>query len=63
LCSKLNRFYIKQAEYFGQYGNILKVVVNTSKPYNPGAGVGPCFSAYVTYSNPKEATLALLVNF
>lgn len=48
-------------EYFGQYGKILKVVVNKDKPFNPRGSNGPTYSAYVTYSNEKEASLAILV--
>lgn len=46
----------------GQYGKILKVVVNKEKPFNLRGSSGPTYSAYVTYSNEKEASLAILVN-
>lgn len=52
---------LSKPEYLGQYGTILKILVNDSKPYNASGSVGPSYSAYVTYASPKEATLALLV--
>lgn len=51
-----------KAEFLGQYGTILKILVNSTKPYNAVGSVGPCYSAYVTYATPREATVALLVN-
>lgn len=47
-------------EYFGQYGNITKIVVNKGKAYNPNGLNGPSFSAYITYSTMQEASLAIL---
>ena len=47
-------------EYFGQYGTIQKIVVNQSKAYNQGSPYGPSFSAYITYSKPSEASIAIL---
>ena len=49
-------------EYFGQYGKILKLVVNKSKTYNPKGSVGPSYSAYITFSSAKEAAIAILVS-
>ena len=47
-------------EYFGQYGSIIKAVVNKNKAYNPTGRNGPSYSAYVSYSQPREASLAIL---
>ena len=47
-------------EYFGQYGKIVKIVINKKKAYNQNNPYGPSFSAYVTYSKPTEASIAIL---
>ena len=47
-------------EFFGQYGNIIKIVVNKNKAYNPSGPNGPSYSAYVSYSEPEEASLAII---
>ena len=47
-------------EYFGQYGKIVKIVINKKKAYNQNNPYGPSFSAYVTYSKPMEASIAIL---
>ena len=47
-------------EYFGQYGKIVKIVINKKKAYNQNNTYGPSFSAYVTYSKPMEASIAIL---
>ncbi len=47
-------------EFFGQYGNIIKIVVNNNKAYNQNNPKGPSYSAYVTYSKPYEASIAIL---
>jgi len=61
LSSKLaNKEILLKKEYFGQYGTITKIVVNKNKAYNPGNPKGPSFSAYVTYSKPHEASIAIL---
>jgi len=54
---------LARPEFLGQYGQITKIVVNNAKPYNGVGSIGPCYSAYVTYSSTKEATIALLVFF
>lgn len=51
---------LKSLEYFGQYGKINKIVVNTNYVYKPKGSAGPSYGAYVTYSSPKEAALAIL---
>jgi CCR4-NOT transcription complex subunit 4 len=53
--SKLNKY-----EYLGQYGTIIKTVVNKNKAYNQNNIYGPSYSAYVTYSKPSEASIAIL---
>lgn len=35
-------------------------MVNTNYVYKPKGSVGPSYGAYVTYSSPKEASLAVL---
>ena len=52
---KLNKY-----EYLGQYGTIIKTVVNKNKAYNQNNPHGPSYSAYVTYSKPSEASIAIL---
>ena len=47
-------------EYFGQYGSILKVVVNKNKAYNPEGHNGPSYSAYISYTTAQEASIAIL---
>lgn len=52
---------LTKKEYFGQYGKIIKVVVNNSKAYNSsGSNIGPSYSAYIYYSTNQEAALAIL---
>ena len=53
--NKLNKY-----EYLGQYGNIIKTVVNRNKAYNQNNIRGPSYSAYVTFSKPSEASIAIL---
>lgn len=55
-----NKEILMKKEYFGQYGTILKMVVNNNKAYNQNNPKGPSYSAYVTYSRPYEASLAIL---
>ena len=51
---------LSKYEYLGQYGTIIKTVVNKNKAYNQNNIYGPSFSAYVTYSKPSEASIAIL---
>lgn len=51
---------LKSVEYFGQYGTITKLVLNKNKTYNSNGPNGPSFACYVTYSNEKESSLAIL---
>ena len=55
-----NQDILLKKEYFGQYGNIVKIVVNKNKAYNQNDPNGPSYSAYVTYTKPFEASLAIL---
>lgn len=48
-----------QPNFFGQYGNILKIVVNKNG-YNQNFQGETTYSAYITYSSQEEASLALL---
>jgi CCR4-NOT transcription complex subunit 4 len=50
---------LKQPEYFGQYGDLQKIVINTNNVYNATRG-GPSYSAYLTYHYARESALAIL---
>lgn len=52
---------LKKTEYFGQYGDLIKVVVNTNNVYNATKG-GASYSAYFTYSEARESANAILVS-
>ena len=58
--SLANKEKLIKYEYFGQYGTIIKIVVNKNKAYNQNSPHGPSYSAYVTYSKPNEASIAIL---
>ena len=58
--SLASREKLMKYEYFGQYGTIQKIVVNQSKAYDQSNPNGPSFSAYITYSKPSEASIAIL---
>ncbi|SCO64427.1 CCR4-NOT transcription complex subunit 4, putative [Plasmodium berghei] len=49
---------LKKNEHFGKYGQILNIIINKSQAFNPQYN-GPSFSAYITYSNEKEAINAI----
>ena len=51
---------LKSFEYFGQYGRIIKLVVNKNKIYNSNGPNGPSYTCFVTYSNEAESSLAIL---
>jgi CCR4-NOT transcription complex subunit 4 len=57
----LNTKVLEKSEYFGQYGKITKTVVNKGNAYNPGGPNGPSYSAYLTFENDIEASIAILV--
>eukprot|EP01134_Creolimax_fragrantissima_P001465 CFRG1465T1 len=44
---------IRKNDYFGQYGKIMKVVVNKGSLYN--GSQGPSASAYITYARKEDA--------
>ena len=50
---------LRDVSFFGQYGLISKVVVNTHNVYN-AAKAGPSYSAYITYENPRDSAIAVL---
>lgn len=54
-----NEEKLKSVEYFGQYGQLLKVVVNTNNVYNATRG-GPSYSAYLTFNSARESAIAIL---
>jgi len=47
-------------EYFGQYGRVEKIVVNRHNVYYPVGTHGACYSAYITYTQENDASVALL---
>lgn len=47
-------------EYLGQYGKIVKLVVNKSKTYNTNGPNGPSYSCHATFSSIDESSLAIL---
>ena len=51
---------ISKKEFFGQYGKLVKIVINTTKEYDPDSKRGPSYSAFITYSLDQEAALAIL---
>jgi hypothetical protein len=51
---------LKSFEYFGQYGKIVKLVVNKNKIYNSNGPNGPSYTCFITYSNEAESSLAIL---
>ena len=48
---------LKSPEYFGQYGTIVKLIISYKR--NPDNN-RKRYSAYITYSNEREAALAIL---
>ena len=51
---------LKNFEYFGQYGKIIKLVLNKNKIYNSNGANGPSYTCFVTYSTEAESSLAIL---
>ena len=58
--SLANKEKLQKYEYLGQYGTIRKIVVNRNKAFYVNNPNGPTFSAYITYSKPEEASIAIL---
>eukprot|EP01103_Thecamoeba_quadrilineata_P001907 TRINITY_DN1176_c0_g2_i1.p1 TRINITY_DN1176_c0_g2~~TRINITY_DN1176_c0_g2_i1.p1 ORF type:complete len:1379 (-),score=276.34 TRINITY_DN1176_c0_g2_i1:26-4132(-) len=50
---------LRKQEFFGQYGKIVKVVVNKNNLYNVSSPHGPSVSAYITYSRRDDALAAI----
>ena len=38
---------LSKYEYLGQYGKILKIIINNKKAYNQNTKFGPSYSAYI----------------
>ena len=51
---------LKKDDYFGQYGKLKKIVVNTNHIYKPKGSTEPSYGAYVTYHETHEAAMAIL---
>ena len=51
---------LKSYEYFGQYGKIIKLVIDKNKAYNSNGPNGPCYRCFITYSSEAESSLAIL---
>ena len=56
LC-KIDEQTLRRHEYFGQYGKVVKVVVNRTHVGNDRASASA--SAYVTYANKEDAKAAI----
>lgn len=50
---------LRSLDFFGQYGKIDKIVINTNNVYNGSRG-GPSYSAYMTFQNPRDSAIAIL---
>jgi hypothetical protein len=52
---------LRQSEYFGQYGKILKIVINRRTPNHPGnpTGAGASGGVYITYGKKEDAAKAI----
>lgn len=46
---------LRGPDYFGQYGEIEKIVVSKAKPNAPNQGIG----VYVTYARKEDAALCI----
>jgi CCR4-NOT transcription complex subunit 4 len=55
-----NESQLKSYEYFGQYGKIIKLVIDKNKAYNSNGPNGPCYRCFITYSSEAESSLAIL---
>ncbi len=61
LWSIFEKKILERFEYFGQYGKVTKIIVNKSNVYNAHGPGGPSYSAYISFSNDIEASIAILV--
>jgi CCR4-NOT transcription complex subunit 4 len=50
---------LRSLDFFGQYGQIDKVVINTKNLYNGSKG-GPSYSAYLTFTNTRDGAITIL---
>jgi hypothetical protein len=50
---------LRRYEYFGQYGRIVKVVINKNNLYNANSPQGPTCSAYITFANKGDAHICI----
>lgn len=55
-----NEELLIRPEYMGQYGKILKCIVNKAMSYAVSEEPMETYKAYVTYSNSQEASIAIL---
>lgn len=51
---------LRSPQIMAQYGTIEKCIINRNNEFTPKNSVGPCFSAYITYSTAREAAIAIL---
>ena len=51
---------LQKPQFLGQYGKIRKIIVNKDKPFTNNYQNSLSFSAYITFNNKKEASLAIL---
>lgn len=51
---------MEKKEYFGQYGKILRIVVNNAKAFTLNGKNVYSYSAYITFSSSREAATAIL---
>jgi CCR4-NOT transcription complex subunit 4 len=50
---------LRRYEYFGQYGKINQITINKDNAYK-SENSGICYSVYISYSTPFEASIAIL---
>ncbi len=55
-----NKEILQKNEYFGQYGNILKILTNKTKGLAQNSYYENCYSSYIYFSSPVEAAIAIL---
>ena len=52
---------LRSKEYLGQYGTIVKLMVNKNNAFNQNGVQGHSYSVYITYSTEMEAITAIQV--
>ena len=50
---------LRKFDFFGQYGKIVKIVINKNNLYNATSPHGPSVSAYVTFANAEDARVCI----